>query len=156
MTGPVKVGPVFAPIIRETLMQYWLFKTEPSTWSWEDQVRVGKRGEEWSGVRNALAQKHMKAMEVGDLGFFYHSVDEKSIVGIVKVTKPAHQDSTDPTQRWQCVDVAAVKPLKQAVTLAQVKADPELKQMVLAQNSRLSVQPVTDKEWEMVCKMGGL
>ncbi len=137
-------------------MAYWLFKTEPGAWSWEDQVRAGKRGEEWSGVRNALAQKHMKAMEAGDLGFFYHSVDEKSIVGIVKVTKQAHPDSTDGTQRWHCVDVAAVRPLERPVTLADVKSDPELKLMVLAQNSRLSVQPVTDNEWAIVCKKGGL
>lgn len=137
-------------------MAYWLFKTEPGTWSWDDQVRAGKKGGQWDGVRNALAQKHMMAMRVGDLGFFYHSVEEKSVVGIVRIVAEAHPDSTDPTGRWHCVDIAAVEPLPNPVTLAEVKADAELKAMVLATNSRLSVQPVTADEWTRVCKMGGL
>lgn len=137
-------------------MNYWLFKTEPGTFSWEDQVKLGPKGGEWDGVRNALAQKHMKSMKVGDLGFFYHSVNEKSIVGIVKVVAPVHSDSTDPTGKWHCVDVAAEKPLPRPVTLAEIKAEPRLKEMALVKNSRLSVQPVTPEEWAIVCKMGGL
>lgn len=140
----------------EHFVAYWLFKTEAATWSWDDQVRAGERGEEWSGVRNALAQKHMKAMRVGDLGFFYHSVDEKQIVGVVRIVATIHPDSTDAAQRWQCVDVAAVAPMSLPVTLADVKADPHLQNMVLAQNSRLSVQPVTPEEWAAICARGGL
>lgn len=142
--------------IGECFLAYWLFKTEAATWSWEDQVRAGERGEEWSGVRNALAQKHMRTMQVGDLGFFYHSVDEKRIVGVVRIASTIHPDSTDPTQRWHCVDIAAVAPMPSPVTLAEVKSDPHLQNMVLAQNSRLSVQPVAPEEWSAICKKGGL
>ncbi|MGX1096730.1 EVE domain-containing protein [Amorphus sp. MBR-141] len=137
-------------------MAYWLFKSEPNTWSWDDQVKKGKKGEEWNGVRNHLAKNQMQAMKVGDLGFFYHSVNEKQIVGIVKVVAEAHPDSTDGTGTWHCVDIAAVKPLKEPVTLETVKKTPELADMMLVKNSRLSVQPVTDAEWERVCKMGGV
>jgi predicted RNA-binding protein with PUA-like domain len=136
-------------------MAFWLFKTEPSTFSWEDQVRAGKKGEEWNGVRNTLAQKHMRSMEIGDLGFFYHSVDEKSVVGVVKVVSKIHPDSTDSTGRWNCVDVAAVGPFPRPVSLAEIKAEPRLADMVLVKNSRLSVQPVTKDEWALVCQMGG-
>ncbi len=137
-------------------MAYWLFKSEPNTWSWDDQVKKGEKGEEWNGVRNHLAKNQMQAMKVGDLGFFYHSVNEKQIVGIVKVVAEAHPDSTDGTGTWHCVDIAAVKPLKEPVTLETVKKTPELADMMLVKNSRLSVQPVTDAEWERVCKMGGV
>ena len=136
-------------------MAFWLFKTEPGAFSWDDQVRAGPKGEEWSGVRNALAQKNMRTMKVGDLGFFYHSVHEKQIVGVVKVVHEIHPDSTDPTGRWNCVDVAAVGPFPRPVTLPAIKNEPRLANMALVKNSRLSVQPVTDEEWALVCQMGG-
>ena len=136
-------------------MAYWLFKTEAETFSWEDQLKAGPKGEEWSGVRNALAQKHMRAMKTGDLGFFYHSGGEKRIVGVVRVVAEAHPDSTDATGRWHCVDVEAVEPMPEPVTLAGVKAEPKLAEMALVKNSRLSVQPVSAGEWGLVCRMGG-
>ncbi len=136
-------------------MAFWLFKTEPGTFSWEDQLRAGHKGGEWSGVRNALAQKHMRAMKVGDPGFFYHSVDEKRIVGVVRVVAEIHPDSTDPSGRWNCVDVEAIGAFPKPVTLADIKAEPRLADMVLVKNSRLSVQPVTADEWDLVCRMGG-
>lgn len=136
-------------------MAFWLFKTEAGTFSWEDQLKAGPKGEEWSGVRNALAQKQMRAMKKGDLGFFYHSGDEKRIVGVVRVVAEIHQDSTDPTGRWNCVDVEAVGAFPKPVTLADIKAEPRLADMVLVKNSRLSVQPVTSEEWALVCRMGG-
>lgn len=137
-------------------MAYWLFKTEPGVWSWENQVNKGDDGEHWDSVRNHLAQKHMLAMQKGELGFLYHSVKEKRIMGVVKVVAPAHPDPTDPEGRWRCVDVAALRPLPQPVTLAAIKAEPRLKDMTLVKNSRLSVQPVTPGEWDLVCVMGGL
>lgn len=136
-------------------MAFWLFKTEPDSFSWSDQLAAGAKGEEWSGVRNALAQKHMRAMAPGDLGFFYHSVNEKRIVGVVKVVRELHPDSTDATGRWNCVDVAAVSAFPRPVTLAEIKAEPRLANMALVKNSRLSVQPVTAEEWALVCRMGG-
>jgi predicted RNA-binding protein with PUA-like domain len=136
-------------------MAFWLFKTEPGAFSWDDQVRAGPKGEEWNGVRNALAQKNMLAMKIGDLGFFYHSVHEKQIVGVVEVVRESHPDSTDKTGRWNCVDVAAVSPFPRLVTLSEIKAEPKLAGMALVKNSRLSVQPVTDEEWALVCRMGG-
>jgi predicted RNA-binding protein with PUA-like domain len=136
-------------------MAFWLFKTEAGTFSWDDQVKAGPKGEEWNGVRNALAQKHMREMKIGDLGFFYHSGDEKSVVGVVKIVSEIHPDSTDPTGRWSCVDVAAVGPFPKPVTLSEIKAAPRLADMVLVKNSRLSVQPVTAAEWVAVCRMGG-
>jgi predicted RNA-binding protein with PUA-like domain len=136
-------------------MAFWLFKTEPGTFSWDDQVRAGPKGEEWNGVRNALAQKNMRSMSRGDLGFFYHSVEEKRIVGVVKVVSDYHPDSTDPSGKWYCVDVAAVGPFPEPVTLNAIKSEPRLANMVLVKNSRLSVQPVTPEEWAIVCKMGG-
>ncbi|MCG8562413.1 MAG: EVE domain-containing protein [Hyphomicrobiales bacterium] len=137
-------------------MAYWLFKSEPNTWSWEDQVKEGAKGAEWDGVRNYQARNNMQAMKKGELGFFYHSVNEKRVVGIVKVVKEAHPDSTTDDERWHCVDVAAVEPLPAPVTLDQIKGEPKLEEMVLVKNSRLSVQPVTAAEWKVVCKMGGL
>ncbi len=136
-------------------MKYWLFKTEPETFSWEDQVRAGDTGEEWNGVRNALAQKMMSQMEIGDLGFFYHSVKEKQIVGVVEIISALHPDSTDKTGRWSCVDVRAVEPFPRPVTLAEIKADPDFNEMSLVRNSRLSVQPVTSGEWKRICELGG-
>jgi predicted RNA-binding protein with PUA-like domain len=137
-------------------MAYWLLKSEPDGWSWEQQVAAGAKGDQWSGVRNFAAQKHMKEMKLGDLGFFYHTGDEKQVVGVVKVVALAHPDSTDSEGKWSCVDVAAVAPVPKPVTLADVKAEPALKDMVLVRQARLSVQPVTDAEWKLVCKMGGL
>ena len=136
-------------------MAFWLFKTEPGTFSWDDQVKAGRKGEEWSGVRNAVAQKNMRAMKAGDLGFFYHSVHEKQIVGVVKVVREIHPDSTDATCRWNCVDVEAVGAFPRPVTLAEIKAEPKLANMALVKYSRLSVQPVTDEEWALFCRMGG-
>lgn len=135
-------------------MAYWLFKTEPGEWSWDDQVKVGPKGSQWTGVRNPVAQNNMKAMKKGDGGFFYHTGDEKRVVGIVEVVKEAHPESGDG--QWQGVDVAAVSPVKTPVTLAAVKAEPKLAEMVLARQPRLSVQPVSETEWKLVSKMGGL
>jgi predicted RNA-binding protein with PUA-like domain len=137
-------------------MAYWLMKTEPETWSWEMQKKEGKKGAEWDGVRNFQARGNMRKMKRGDLAFFYHSGDEKAAVGIVKVVAEAHPDSTDPTGQWECVDVAALEALPRPVTLAEVKAHPKLKDMVLARNARLSVQPVSAQEWSIICKLGGL
>jgi predicted RNA-binding protein with PUA-like domain len=134
-------------------MAYWLFKSEPGAWSWSDQVGKGAKGEEWNGVRNHTAKLNMMAMKKGDLGFFYHSVDEKQIVGIVEVIAEAHPDSTDPSGKWFCVDVAAREPLPRPVTLSEIKADRRLADMALVKQSRLSVQPVTSKEWETICIM---
>lgn len=135
-------------------MAYWLFKSEPGSWSWDDQVKKGKAGTEWTGVRNFTARNNMRAMKKGDRGFFYHSGDSKAVVGIVEVVKEAHPDSSD--KEWECVDVAAVEPLPKPVTLAGIKADKRLADMVLVKLSRLSVQPVTEAEWKIVCKLGGL
>ncbi|KIN65778.1 Ubiquinol-Cytochrome c reductase, iron-sulfur subunit [Sulfitobacter noctilucae] len=135
-------------------MAYWLFKSEPNTWGWDDQVAKGDAGEEWDGVRNYQARNFMRDMKVGDLGFFYHSMKEKSVVGIVEVIAEAHQDSTTDDDRWECVDIKAVRPFKTPVSLDQIKQEPKLEEMVLVNNSRLSVQPVTDGEWQIVCDMG--
>jgi len=137
-------------------MAYWLFKSEPETWSWAMQVKKGKAGQEWDGVRNFTARNNMRAMKTGDRGFFYHSGEEKAVVGIVEVVREAHPDSTDGEGKWDCVDIASVQPLPKPVTLAAVKADKALGQMALVKLSRLSVQPVTEAEWKRVCKMGGL
>jgi len=137
-------------------MSYWLLKTEPDTFSWDDQVKKGAKGEAWTGVRNFRARDHLKAMKKGDLAFFYHTGDEKQVVGIVEVTREAYTDPTDETQVFTAVDVKAVKPLKKPVTLAAVKADKRLKEMVLAKQPRLSVQPVTAEEWKIVCSLGGV
>lgn len=135
---------------------YWLFKTEPSAHSWEKQKSRGKKGEPWDGVRNFMARNNMRAMQLGDLGFFYHSVDEKQIVGIVEVCALAHPDPKDTTGIWQCVDVRAVCDVPKPVTLADAKANPKLADMALVRTSRLSVQPVRPAEWAEVCRMGGL
>ncbi|WP_372929535.1 EVE domain-containing protein [Methyloceanibacter sp.] len=137
-------------------MAYWLMKSEPGTWSWEQQKNEGKKGAEWDGVRNYQARNNMRAMKKGDFAFFYHSIGEKACVGIVKVVVEAHPDSTDTTGKWECVDVAAVADLPSPVTLADIKDTPQLENMVLVKNSRLSVQPVTAAEWKKVCALGGL
>lgn len=136
-------------------MAYWLFKSEPDVWGWDDQVAKGDAGEQWDGVRNYQARNNMRAMKQGDLGFFYHSRTGLEVVGIVEVCAEAHQDSTTDDERWECVDIKAVRPFTKPVTMKDIKADPRLKDMVLVNNSRLSVQPVTAAEWKIVCEMGG-
>ncbi len=136
-------------------MAYWLFKSEPNTWGWDQQVAKGEAGEEWDGIRNYQARNNMRRMELGDLGFFYHSIDEKRVVGVVEVCKLAHPDSTTEDERWECVDVKAVAPFPTPVTLQMCKDDPRLSEMSLVRNTRLSVQPVTPEEWSIVCEMGG-
>lgn len=136
-------------------MRYWLFKSEPGSWSWDDQVARGEAGQEWDGVRNFQARNVMRQMSVGDLGFFYHSQSEKAVVGVVEVTAETHPDSTADDSRWECVDIRAVAPIPRPVTLDAIKREPRLSEMVLVRNSRLSVQPVTDEEWQVVCAMGG-
>ena len=136
-------------------MAYWLFKSEPNTYSWDDLVAAGDTPDEWDGVRNHQAKNQMLQMKVGDLGFFYHSVNEKRVVGVLEVATEAHPDSTDDTGTWRCVDVRAVAPFPTPITLADIKAEPRLSEMVLVNNSRLSVQPVTDEEWAIICEMGG-
>ena len=137
-------------------MAYWLFKSEPGTWSWEQQKAKGRRGEEWTGVRNFQARNNMRAMKVGDRGFFYHSGEGKEIVGIVEVSATAHGDSTDKTGQWQCVDIRALEDLPSPVDMERIKKSPRLKDMVLVRNSRLSVQPVTPEQWKEICALGGL
>ena len=137
-------------------MAYWLFKSEPETWGWDDQVAKGNVGEEWNGVRNYQARNNMRLMRIGDLGFFYHSQVGKAIVGIVEICALSHPDSTIDYVRWDCVDIKAVKPLKSPVTLEMCKSDERLKDMALVKNTRLSVQPVTADEWRIICSLGGL
>ena len=137
-------------------MRYWLFKSEPSTWSWDQQVANGDAGEEWDGVRNYQARNFMREMQVGDRGFFYHSQKEKAVVGIVEVIAEAHSDSTTEDERWECVDLKAVRSLPKPVSLEIIKAEPKLAEMVLVKNARLSVQPVTEAEFELICKLGGI
>ena len=137
-------------------MAHWLFKSEPSAWSFEKLEKCGPAGTDWSGVRNHSAKRNMQAMNVGEQGFFYHSGAGKEIVGIVEVCKPYRPDPTDPTGKFGMVDIRAIKPLPRPVTLEEVKAEKRLASMALVVNSRLSVQPVTDAEWELICKMGGL
>jgi len=137
-------------------MAYWLIKSEPSAWSWDMQVAAGATGTGWTGVRNHTAKLHMMAMKLGDQAFFYHSNDGKEVVGIVEVCREYHPDPTDPTGKFGMVDFRSVTPLPKPVTLAQVKETPSLKDMSLVTSFRLSVQPVRDEEWNLVCKMGGM
>ena len=137
-------------------MAYWLMKSEPDSWSWDQMVEAGKKGTHWNGVRNHVAKKNMKAMTIGEQAFFYHSNEGKEVVGIVEICKLYYPDPSDQSGKFGMVDVRAVKPLPKPVTLVAAKADPALKDMMLVVNSRLSVQPVTDAEWRHVCKMGGL
>ncbi len=135
-------------------MAFWLFKSEPDVWGWHDQVARGEAGEEWHGVRNYQARNNMRAMALADRGFFYHSRTGLEIVGIVEVCALSHPDSTTEDLRWDCVDIRAVRPMTKPVTLDHIKADPRLTDMVLVRNSRLSVQPVTEAEWQIVCELG--
>ena len=135
-------------------MRYWLFKSEPSTWGWVQQVAKGEAGEEWDGVRNYQARNFMREMSVGDRGFFYHSQKEKSVVGVVEVGAYAHPDSTTEDERWECVDIKALYPFNTAVSLDQIKTDDRLSEMVLVKSSRLSVQPVREDEWRVICSLG--
>ncbi len=136
-------------------MAYWLFKSEPNSWGWDKQVAKGHIGEEWDGVRNYQARNFMRQMAVGDLGFFYHSVNEKRIVGVIEVSAECHSDSTTDDPRWECVDIRAIGDMPTPVTLEQIKADTRLTDMILVKNSRLSVQPVTENEWQIICDLGG-
>ena len=137
-------------------MRYWLFKSEPSTWGWQDQLAKGDAGEEWDGVRNYQARNFMREMAMGDRGFFYHSQSEKAVVGVVEVIATAHPDSKSDDPRCECVDIKAIETAKTPVTLDTIKSDPRLADMVLVKNSRLSVQPVTAEEWRVICDMAGL
>ena len=136
-------------------MNYWLFKSEPNTWGWDDQLAKGDVGEEWDGIRNYQARNNMRLMKIDDLGFFYHSIDEKRVVGVVEVCAEIHPNSTIDDHRWECVDVKAVASFPTPVTLKDCKDNPRLADMVLVNNTRLSVQPVTPEEWKIICEMGG-
>lgn len=135
---------------------FWLLKSEPDVFSWEMCKARGAAGEPWTGVRNYLARNYMRAMQLGDLGFFYHSNIGKEIVGVVRVSALAHPDADDDTGTWECVDVVAVADMPQPISLADVKANPALAKMALVTSMRLSVQPVTPEEWKEVCRMGAL
>src|SRR5215207_734728 len=128
-------------------MPYWLYKSEPSSWSWDDQAAEGEKGTAWTGVRNHMAKNYLQAMKLGDQGFFYHSNEGKAVVGIVEVVRPYYPDPTDTSKRFGAVDLKAVRPLPNPVTLEATKAEPRLTEMALVKNSRLSVQPVTEAEW---------
>lgn len=138
------------------MANYWLFKSEPFKWSWEMQKAKGEAGEEWDGIRNYQARNNMRLMKLGDKGFFYHSNEGLEIVGIVEICALSHPDSTTDDERWDCVDIKAVCDMPNPVSLKQAKENPKLSEMALVKSTRLSVQPVTKKEWLEVCKMGGL
>jgi len=137
-------------------MNHWLFKSEPDTWGWNDQVAKGDLGEEWHGVRNYQARNNMRAMKIGDLGFFYHSNIGKEIVGIVEIMRESAPDTTTEDPRWDCVTIRALRPFIRPVKLDTCKTQPGLGNMVLVKSSRLSVQPVTPDEWRIICAMGGV
>lgn len=137
-------------------MAYWLFKSEPDVWGWDHQVAKGDAGEEWGGVRNYQARNNMRLMRVGDLGFFYHSNIGKEIVGVVEVCRESRPDSTTDDPRWDCVMIKAVEAVPRPVTLDDCKVQPGLEAMALVKSMRLSVQPVTQEEWAIVRRMGGL
>ena len=138
-------------------MAHWLYKSEPFKWSWEQQVAAGAEGTFWNGVRNHSAKLNLMAMKKGDTGFFYHSNEGKEVVGIVEVIREAYPDPTaEPGEPWVVVDLKAVKPLARPVTLAFVKAEPRLAKMSLVTSMRLSVQPVTEEEWKIICELGGV
>jgi predicted RNA-binding protein with PUA-like domain len=136
-------------------MNYWLLKTEPDTFSWDHQLARGAKGEPWTGVRNFTARRHMKEMKKGDRAFFYHTGEEKQVVGIAEVIRESYPDPTDKEGKFLAVDVKAIEPLPKPVTLAAIRAEARLKEMALVKYSRLSVQPVTAAEWKIVCHMGG-
>jgi predicted RNA-binding protein with PUA-like domain len=138
-------------------MNYWLIKSEPGTWSWDMQVEKGAKGDVWTGVRNHTAKQNLAKMQKGDRAFFYHSGEDKAVVGIAEIMRESYPDPTaKPGEPWVVVDVKAVTPLKTPVTLAAIRAEPRLKDMALVKLSRLSVQPVTPAEWKIVCQMGGV
>ena len=137
-------------------MAYWLVKSEPSVWSWQQQLDKGAAGEAWTGVRNHSAKQHLMRMKLGERAFYYHSNEGKEIVGIAEIIREHYPDPTDPSGKFVCVDLKAVQPLKTPVTLAAIKAEPKLAEMALLKQSRLSVQPVTDAEWRLICQMGGV
>jgi len=137
-------------------MQYWLFKSEPFKWSWDQQKARGAKGEQWDGIRNYLARNNMRSMKLGDRAFFYHSNEGLEVVGIAEVCALSHPDTTTDDERWDCVDIRALCDMPKAVTLKDVKANPSLSRMSLVTSMRLSVQPVTADEWMEVCRMGGL
>jgi predicted RNA-binding protein with PUA-like domain len=137
-------------------MAYWLLKTEPEEFSWDDQVKRGAKGEPWTGVRNFTARRHMTEMKKGEQAFFYHTGDERQVVGIVEVIREAYPDPTDEKGVFKALDVKALKPVPKPVTLAAIKAEPRLKEMALVKYGRLSVQPVTAQEWKLVCVMAGM
>lgn len=136
-------------------MAHWLFKSEPDVFGWDDLVAKGAAGEQWDGVRNYQARNNMRAMQVGELGLFYHSNIGKEAVGIVEVIALAHPDTTSPDPKWECVDIRAVRKLPRAISLDEAKAEPRLREMVLVNNSRLSVQPVSDAEWTVILELAG-
>ena len=137
-------------------MAYWLFKSEPFKWSWQDQKAKGDAGEEWDGIRNYQARNNMREMKLGDKGFFYHSNEGLEVVGIVEICAEIHPDSTTDDERWECVDVKAVCDVPNPVPLPDIKSNPKLAEMALVKNTRLSVQPVTEAEYLEVCRMGDL
>lgn len=138
-------------------MAHWLYKSEPSVWSWDEQVKAGAKGTRWDGVRNHAAKLNLMKMQIGERGFFYHSNEGKRIVGIVEVIRAFYPDpAAEPGEPWVVVDLKAVEPLPKPVSLEDIKAEPRLKDMALMKQSRLSVQPVTDAEWKIVCRMGDL
>ncbi|MFM9163008.1 MAG: EVE domain-containing protein [Methylocystis sp.] len=137
-------------------MAHWLFKSEPSTWSWEQQVAAGAKGTFWNGVRNHLAKKHLMAMKKGESGFFYHSNDDRAIVGIVEVIKTYYPDDSDETSKFGMVDVKEIKPIKRPISLVEIKGQKALADMVLVNNSRLSVQPVLEAEWRLILTLAGM
>jgi predicted RNA-binding protein with PUA-like domain len=137
-------------------MAHWLMKSEPGSWSWDEQVKAGAKGTSWDGVRNHQAKANLMKMKKGDRAFFYHSGEEKAVMGIVEIVGEHHPDQSDKTGKFVAVDAKFVAPMKTPVSLTMCKAEKALAKMVLLNNSRLSVQPVTDKEWDIVCKLGGV
>ncbi len=137
-------------------MHYWLIKSEPGNWSWDDQVKSGEEGAEWDGIRNHQANNNMKEMKTGDRIFFYHPVAEKQVVGIVEVIKEWYPDPADATAKFGMVDVRALAPVPEPVTLARIKAEPRLAELLLVRHTRLSVMPIDAKSWRLICKMGGV
>mgnify|MGYP001415682460 FL=1 len=135
-------------------MAYWLLKSEPGTWSWDDQLKKGDEGEGWDGVRNYQASNNMKKMEIGDLAFFYHSVSEKSIVGIVSIIEKYQDDPTDKTGRFGMVVVKAIKSFTKSVSLSEIKSNQKLQEISLIKQSRLSVMPISKEHWDIILEMG--
>ncbi len=136
------------------MINYWVFKSEPDCWSWQQQVQKGEIGEEWSGVRNFEARNNMLKMKLGDKGFFYHSNKERAIVGIVEISKKAHKDSTSQTEQWQCVNIKALRSFKNPISLTQIKDHPLLQHIALVKRARLSVAPIDKIAWQIICDLG--